>query len=243
MGWQYYLAAHPARRGRGCAERRRRRDGLADRPARRAGLGGDQAARLARGGRGSAGRGHPDRGRRHPGRPGRRGGQETGPGHRVPGRDPGAGAAVRRGRAVPRLRRLDGASQRRKPSQAPRPGVPHRLGDHGRAQPGRHRGAAHPGGVRHRGAAGGAGQAARVRVHAPGQLGVPAAPGVQPDQPAGVRGQRAGLRPVRRADGGALAGRHRRRVRGVRPVLRVRPEHRRPGGSRPGQRACQWSRS
>ena len=28
-------------------------------------------------------------------------------------------------------------------------------------------------------------------------------PGVQPDQPAGVRGQRAGLRPVRRADGGA----------------------------------------
>ena len=46
-------------------------------------------------------------------------------------------------------------------------------------------------------------------------------PGVQPDQPARVRGQRAGLRPVRRADGGALAGRHSRRVRGVRPVLRV----------------------
>ena len=67
----------------------------------------------------------------------------------------------------------------------------------------------------------GAGQAARVRVHAPGQFGVAAAAGVQPDQPAGVRGQRAGLRPVRRADGGALAGRHRRRVRGVRPVLRV----------------------
>jgi Na+/H+ antiporter NhaD/arsenite permease-like protein len=64
-------------------------------------------------------------------------------------------------------------------------------------------------------------EAARVRVHAPGQLGIAAAAGVQPDQPARVRGQRAGLRPVRRADGGALAGRHRRRVRGVRPVLRV----------------------
>jgi Na+/H+ antiporter NhaD/arsenite permease-like protein len=65
------------------------------------------------------------------------------------------------------------------------------------------------------------GQAGRVRVHAPGQFGLAAAARIQPDQPARVRGQRTGLRPVRRAHGGALAGRHRRRVRGVRPVLRV----------------------
>ena len=72
-------------------------------------------------------------------------------------------------------------------------------------------------------------QAARLRLHPPVEHRLAAAAGVQPDQPAGVRRQRAELHPLRRADGPALAGRHRRRVRGVAPVLRHRPGRRRPG--------------
>src|SRR5271165_5932 len=221
-----------------CAERRRQRGSFPDCPARGAGVGSEQAARLAGGGRGGPGRGHPDRGRRAPGRRGGLRGQATGAGDRLPGRHLGAGAPVRRRRVVPGLRGVDGAIQRRpipasSASQAARAGVRDRVGDHGRAQPGCHRGPAHPGGVRHRGQAGSAGQAARVRVHAPGELRLAAAARLQPDQPARVRGQRAGLRSLRRTDGGALAGRHRRRVRRVQPVLRRRSEHWRPVNMRP----------
>ena len=46
---------------------------------------------------------------------------------------------------------------------------------------------------------------ARVRVLAPGQLGLAAAARVEPDQPARVSPQRAVVRAVRRADGAALA--------------------------------------
>ena len=56
----------------------------------------------------------------------------------------------------------------------------------------------------------GARQAARLRVHAPGQLRLAAAAGVEPDEPAGLH-RVSGLRsPVRRADGAALAGGDRR---------------------------------
>ena len=131
-----------------------------------------------------------------------------------------------RGRTVPGLRRVDGADQRRKPPQAPGPGLRGRVGDHGRAQPGRHRRAADAGGVRHRRPHGGPAQAARLRVHAPVEHGLAAAAGLQPDQPAGVRGERAELRPVRGADGAALAGRDRRRVRGLPALLRRGPRRR-----------------
>ena len=55
--------------------------------------------------------------------------------------------------------------------------------------------------------AGAAGPAppARLRVRAPGQLGVAAAAGVEPDQPAGVRCVRAVVRRFRRGDDAALA--------------------------------------
>ena len=63
-------------------------------------------------------------------------------------------------------------------------------GDHGGAEPRRHRRAAHAG----RGGDGGAcasRPAARLRRRAPGQLGVAAAAGVEPDQPARLRRHRA----------------------------------------------------
>jgi arsenical pump membrane protein len=44
--------------------------------------------------------------------------------------------------------------------------------------------------------------------------------GLQPDQPAGVRCQRAELHPLRRADGTAVAGSGRHRIRGLPAVLR-----------------------
>ena len=65
------------------------------------------------------------------------------------------------------------------------------VGDHRGAQPGRHRRAADAGGVRDRVPDRGAPQAARVRVHPPGELGVAAAAGVEPDEPAGLLGRRS----------------------------------------------------
>jgi hypothetical protein len=78
-----------------------------------------------------------------------------------------------------------------------------------------------------RGPAAAAAQAARVCLHPPGQLGLAAAAGVQPHQPARLPGQRAVVRPLRGADGPALAGRHRGRVAG-------------PASARPGTRWGCW---
>jgi arsenical pump membrane protein len=66
-----------------------------------------------------------------------------------------------------------------------------RLGRDGRAQPRHDRRAADPGRARDRRARGTAAPAARVRVQPPGQLGLAAAAGLEPDQPARLPGERA----------------------------------------------------
>ena len=147
----------------------------------------------------------------------------------VPRRDPGGGArlpaggTVRGGRgpARPGQPGLTGAAAGRR--------VRSRLGDHRGAQPGHHGGPADPGGARHRDPAPAPPQAPRVRVHPPGQLGVAAAAGVQPHEPAGVLGRRADPDPLRRADGAAVAGGDRRGVRGLPLVLRRGPDRGRSG--------------
>ena len=87
-------------------------------------------------------------------------------------------------------------------------------------------------------------QAARVRVRPPGQLRVAAAAGVEPDEPAGVRGDRTELRRVRGGDGAALAGGDRRRVRwssaGCSRRTCTRRRARRPPRRRPGRRGSRW---
>ena len=101
-------------------------------------------------------------------------------------------------------------ASRGQPGTAAGRGVPGRVGGHRGAQPGRHRRAADAGGVRDRLPDRGAAQAARVRLHPPGQLGVAAAAGVEPDEPARLLGVEAVVRPVQRGDGAALAGGDRR---------------------------------
>ena len=95
---------------------------------------------------------------------------------------------------------------------AARAGEPRRLlalvfavaagGDRG-AEPRRDRRAAHAGRVRHRGAAAHQPAPARLRVLAPGQLGLAAAAGLEPHQPARLPRQRALVPALRGADGAA----------------------------------------
>ena len=74
---------------------------------------------------------------------------------------------------------------------------------HRGAQPRRDGRAAHADRVRHRRAAAHQPAPARLRVLAPGQLGVAAAAGLQPDQPARLPRQRAVVHALRRAHGAA----------------------------------------
>ena len=99
-------------------------------------------------------------------------------------------------------------------------GVRGGVGGHRRAEPGRHRRAVDAGRCF------ATADALRVRapphVYActsPGQLRVAAAAGVEPDEPAGVRGERAVLRRLRRADGAALADGDRHEYVGFRWVF------------------------
>ena len=197
-----------------------------------AGLRGGTPVGLAGGGRRRPGR---RRGHRHRGdlaEPGPRRGRATGAGDRLPGGRAGPGPAVRRRGAVPRVRSLDGARRRGTAPQAAGLRVRRRVSDHRSAQPGRHDRAAHPGGIRHRRPPRGPAQAARVRLHPPVEHRLAAAAGLQPDQPAGLRRQRAELPSLRRPDGAAVADRDRHRIRGLPAVLRHRPGRRRPGPAR-----------
>ena len=137
---------------------------------------------------------------RPPGRP--RGALHLGGrGHRAAGGPVTAGAARPR---RPPLGRGDGGAEpgrHRRPADADRPGDRHP--DAGPVPP------------------------ARLRGGPPGQLGVLAAAGVEPDQPAGVRRDRAVVPALHRADARALGGGGRRGVR--RPALAVPRRPRRAG--------------
>jgi len=153
---------------------------------------------------------------------------------RLPGRlaDPGRGRSPR-GRLLGH-RGVDGPGLTRRPGAAPRPHV-HRLGPrHRRARARRHRGPAHAGCVPHRGAPAHGRQALRLRVHAPGQLGLAAPRRLKPDQPARLRGQPALVHALRGADGAALAGCAGRRVARLPALLRLGPAP--VGGDAPGRR-------
>jgi hypothetical protein len=84
------------------------------------------------------------------------------------------------------------------------------------------------GGVRHRRPRPRRGRAARLRLHAPRELGLAAAAGVQPDQPARLRRVRPVVHRLRRAHDAALALRHRRGVPRVPLVLPRGADPRRP---------------
>ena len=120
-----------------------------------------------------------------------------------------------------------------------------RVPDHRRAQPGRDRGAADPRGRGRRHQHPGQPPAGGLRLRPAGQHRLPAAPGVQPDEPAGPAVAALALLPrLRRADGAGLAGRHRRGVRRPPAVLRPRPR-RTAAADRPdaGRRPAAWCRS
>ena len=106
-----------------------------------------------------------------------------------------------------------------------------RRGDRG-ARPRRDRRAAHARGVRRRGQGTPGGPPARLRVRAPGELGVAAAADQQPDQPVGVPRHRAVVRPLRGADGAAVGGRDRDRVGRAALGLPPRPRGPRPHAAR-----------
>ena len=95
-----------------------------------------------------------------------------------------AGAAIARGRVGSR-----------RPAAAR---VRHRLADHRRPQPGRHRRAADPGGAGHGAPAAHPGAALRLRHRAPGQRRLAAAAGVEPDQFAGLSHGRHLVHPIHR---------------------------------------------
>ena len=173
-------------RPRGHAGRRRRALALAGGGARRRGRG-----RAARRGRRAE---RLRRARRHR-RP------------RPDGRLPRRAARARRGlparRALRRDGRAHGRRRARQPAAPARPGLRRRGDGHRRAEPRRDRRAADADRLRHRGAAAHEPAAARLRVLAPGQLGVAAAAGLEPHQPARLPRQRAVVHALRRADGAA----------------------------------------
>ena len=99
--------------------------------------------------------------------------------------------------------------------------------------------------LRHRRAAAHEPAPARLRVLAPGQLGVAAAAGLQPDQPARLPRQRAVVHALRRAHGAPDGRRRRGRVDRADALLRGRP--RPPAAARAAAaasaRRCRASRS
>ena len=142
------------------------------------------------------------------------------------GRVPRGAAPDRRGlparRAVRRRRRGHGAPFARQPAAAAGARVRDRHIGHRGAEPRRHGGPAHADRLRHRGADARQPEAARLRVLASGQLGVPAAARVQPHEPAGVPCERPVVHAVRGAHGAAHDRRRRHRMDRVEAVLRDR---------------------
>ena len=217
------------------------RVGVGAAPRRRAGIRGGAAAWSAGGGGGGSGGAAGGAARAGVVARGRRRAGHAGPDGGLPGRGAGAGAPGRRGGGV-RLRRRGGrAPEPGVAAAAAGAGVRGRVGGHRGAEPGRHGRAADAGRAGHGDALRHARQAARVRVRSSGQLRVAAAAGVEPDEPAGVRGDRTELRRVRRADGAALAGGDRHRVRGLPLGVRRTTCTRRPAtGSVPAAAGTPW---
>ena len=108
----------------------------------------------------------------------------AGPGGRLPGHDPGGLRGVCPGRRLHRRRPTGRALERRQAGPPVHRRLRARGRRHRRAQPGRDRRPADPG--RARGGPGtlGAHRARHLRLPADGQLGLAAAAGLQPDQPA-----------------------------------------------------------
>ena len=112
--------------------------------------------------------------------------------------------AVHRGGCRPRARLS------RSPASTACRRLRRRLAGDGCSLAGRDGGAADAGGVRDGSPGSAPAQAARLRHRPPGQLGVAAAAGLQPDQPAGVRRVGPLVPTVHRPDGAAVAGGDRR---------------------------------
>ena len=159
------------------------------------------------------------------------------------GRAARARRRLRAGRPVRRARRADRDRRARLGSAAARARV--RGGgrrDRG-ARPRRDGRAAHAGGVRRRRQGAPARTPARVRVHAPGELGVAAAADLEPHQPARVPRDGSVVRPLRGADG-AARGRWRSRSSGSRCGGRSRRELEARGRTPVGRlRRCRARRS
>lgn len=144
-------------------------------------------------------------------------------------------------RAVRRHGRADGARCGREPDAAAGVRVRRRRSGHSSAESRRHRRAAHADRVRDGAANAHERPAARLCLLARGQLGLAAAPCVQPDQPARLPRQRADVRALRRADGvsdprcgGGRVGRDQEILRGRPRAAAARgPERQRPRGGRP----------
>ena len=99
---------------------------------------------------------------------------------------------------------------------------------HGAPVARRHGRAAHPGRLCDRSPLAAAGAAARLRLRAPRELGIAAAAGVEPLEPARLSRHGPLVRPLRRADGVPVARRAGRRVVRVPVALRERPRRPRP---------------
>ena len=126
------------------------------------------------------------------------------------------------------------------PAAVAGPGVRSGRADHRGAQPRRHGAAAHAGRVRDRGPAASQSAPARVRLRAPGQQRLVAAPCLQPHQPAGARRRGALVHAFRRPHGAAVAGGAGCRVGGSHARVRRRPA---PGCCGLGpERVAPWPR-
>ena len=192
---------------------------------------GDPPPVAARGRRGRARGRHRDRDRRAAAAGGARGSGAAAAGGGFPGRRPGARAAVRVRGALQRGGGPAGAMEPAPARSAADGDVRAGVRDDRGAQPGHDRGAADAGGARDRRAAAAAAEAVRLRLHAPGELRVAAAAGVEPDESARVLGQHPQPDRFHRRDGAAVGGGHRGGVRGVPGVLPRRS--RRPAGNGP----------
>src|SRR4051812_4491579 len=221
--------AGPATGERGGGARRARGDARRGDRARaaRAGLG-------RRGRRGAAARRHRRAERRRRARRGRRPRADA----RLPRGAAAPGRRLPRGGALRVARRGHGGRGARPAAAAARDGVRRRRRDDGGVEPRRDGRAPHAGRLRHRGGPAREPAPARLRLFAPGEQRVAPAPGLEPHEPARVRGERPVVRAVRGADGAAVARRARGRV--------GRPEPRVPGGPRaagaPRRGACSAER-
>ena len=156
----------------------------------------------------------PQHGRRAVGR------QATRPDRRVPRRAAPARRRVPARGHVRCARRLRWRRLRRASEAVAGDGVPRRRGHDRGAKPRRDDRVADADRVRNRGEAAHQSPTARVRLLAPGQQRVAAAPGLEPDQSAGLSRQRAVVHPLQRPHGASLDRRARDRMAGPARVVR-----------------------